>query len=363
MNEILDLYTDYIIVASKQITATGLSESIDNALSHDKITRMLASIESDSKALWLNVKGTVRRNESDEGCLIFDDTLIEKPYTDENEIICWHYDHCAGINKKGINLLTTFYYAKNDKSEMAIKIPIGFDVIAKYPSSSELEDKKVKRKSHISKNELMRRQISVAIGNKVKFSYVLADSWFSSSENMKFIDHQKRYFIFDLKSNRLGCTGNRYDSNWVSISKLDLLDCKPTKVWLKDVEMPILLIKQVFKNKDGSIGERYLASNNLNLTEEEFGNIYKKRWSIEEFHKSVKQNCCIAKSPTGTVQTQKAHIFASMISYIKLECCKLNTKLNHFALKSQIYMKAIKRALLELESIKQHYRSNDGYSY
>ncbi|MEK7078767.1 MAG: transposase [Patescibacteria group bacterium] len=362
MNQIFDLYTDYIIGSFQQITATGLSKVIDNALSHDKITRMLSSIESDSKALWLNVKSIVRENETEEGCLIFDDTLVEKPYTDENEIICWHYDHCSGKNIKGINLLTTFYYSQKNESEMPIKVPIGFDIITKYPHSSELETKKVKRKSLVTKNELMRQQISVAINNNAKFSYILADSWFSSSENMKFIHAQNKYFIFDLKNNRLASTGDRNEAKWLNISNLDLQDNVPIKVWLKDVEISILLIKQVFKNKDGSIGERYLASNNLNLTGDEFGTTYKKRWSIEEFHKSVKQNSCIAKSPTGTVKTQKAHIFASIISYIKLERYKLSTKLNHFALKNKIYIKAMKVAFAELLNIKQQYGINEDYS-
>ncbi|MEJ7709433.1 MAG: hypothetical protein WKF84_06135 [Pyrinomonadaceae bacterium] len=25
--------------------------------------------------------------------MIIDDSVEEKPYTDENEIVCWHYDH------------------------------------------------------------------------------------------------------------------------------------------------------------------------------------------------------------------------------------------------------------------------------
>ncbi len=39
------------------------------------------------------------------GYLIFDDTIQKKVWTDENEIICWHYDHCKERSVKGINLL------------------------------------------------------------------------------------------------------------------------------------------------------------------------------------------------------------------------------------------------------------------
>jgi len=30
--------------------------------------------------------------QSNEGVMIIDDSIEEKPYTDENAIVCWHYD-------------------------------------------------------------------------------------------------------------------------------------------------------------------------------------------------------------------------------------------------------------------------------
>jgi hypothetical protein len=47
----------------------------------------------------------VRETEHEDGVLIFDDTIQEKPYTDENELVCWHFDHTKGSSVKGINLL------------------------------------------------------------------------------------------------------------------------------------------------------------------------------------------------------------------------------------------------------------------
>lgn len=352
MINIFDLYTDYLQVSLGLATATGLSKIVDNAVSHDQITRMLANNEFNSKALWLNVKSLVRQHEHIDGCLIFDDSILYKPHTDENDIVCWHYDHANGRNVKGINLLTTFYYTQT--GEQPLKVPVAFDIIAKY-GVCDIKSKKEQRKSPVTKNELMRDQITIAIKNTVKFSYILADSWYSSSENMKFIHDKKKYFIFDLKSNRLATIGDRNKANWSNINQLDLQPFTPTKVWLKDVELEILLIKQVFINKDNSTGVRYLATNNLNLTSDDFLNIYKKRWSVEEYHKSFKQNTCMTKSPTRTVKTQCSHIFASIVSYVKLERYKFSTKLNHYALKSKLYLSAAKTAFEELAKIKlQH---------
>ena len=56
--------------------------------------------------LWQLVKPVVRAIEDDAGVLIFDDTIQEKPYTDENELISWHFDPSKNRTVKGINLLS-----------------------------------------------------------------------------------------------------------------------------------------------------------------------------------------------------------------------------------------------------------------
>jgi Transposase DDE domain len=89
------------------------------------------------------------------------------------------------------------------------------------------------------------------------------------------------------------------------------------------------------------------------LTDELFTTIYKKRWSVEEYHKSIKQNASVAKSPTRTVKTQTNHLFASILAYVKLERLKFTNKMSHFALKAKIYQQALKAAFNELTILKQ----------
>ncbi len=42
--ELVDLYTDYLIVVNGQATATGLSDVLDNEISHDKFRRMVTEV-------------------------------------------------------------------------------------------------------------------------------------------------------------------------------------------------------------------------------------------------------------------------------------------------------------------------------
>ncbi len=91
--KLLDLYSDYLISAFGQTTATGLSALLSGEISHDSVQRFLAGERQTSVHLWRVVKPHVRKIESPDGVLIVDDNIAEKPYTDENDIICWHYDH------------------------------------------------------------------------------------------------------------------------------------------------------------------------------------------------------------------------------------------------------------------------------
>src|SRR5213082_3023021 len=111
--DLLELYSDYLLSAFSHTTATGLSAMTGGSVSHDKITRFLANEELDSVALWLLVKPMVRQLDGQEeeereepAVLIIDDTIEEKPYTDESELVCWHYDHSQGSNVKGVNLIS-----------------------------------------------------------------------------------------------------------------------------------------------------------------------------------------------------------------------------------------------------------------
>ncbi|MDI1230171.1 MAG: IS701 family transposase, partial [Methylobacter sp.] len=59
----LELYTDYLICNNGFATATGLSAMMEGGISHDQMTRFLASKAFTSKDLWSQVKATVRQIE------------------------------------------------------------------------------------------------------------------------------------------------------------------------------------------------------------------------------------------------------------------------------------------------------------
>lgn len=347
--ERLELYTDYLLSTFGYATATGLSAMVNGQVSHDQISRFLSEEEYTSKDLWQEVKATVRKVEREEAVLIFDDTVQEKPYTDENEVMCWHYDHNQGKAVQGFNLLNCVYHVDD------LSIPVAFELIKKPLAYCDLKTRKQKRASLVTKNELMRSMLDVCMNNKLKFRFVLFDIWFSSKENMSYIKETlKKDFVCGLKANRLAAvSGEDYQNNrFTSIADLPWQEETLVTGWLKDVPFPVLLVRQVFTNKDGSTGILYLAGSDTTVTREFILTTYQKRWPVEVFHKSLKQNAALGKAPVRRVVTQNNHVFAVLYAVFKLECLSIKRRLNHFALRAHLYLKAIRVAFEELQTLK-----------
>jgi hypothetical protein len=341
----LDIYTDYLICSFGQASATGLARLLDHEISHDSVTRFLSAEPQTSAALWQVVKPLVRAVESDEGVLIIDDSIEEKPSTDENELVSWHYDHSTDRTVKGINFLTALYHASD------VSLPVAFDLVTKTEQYLDPKTNKSKRKSAITKNERFRMLLRVAVHNQLQFKYVLNDMWFASAENMKFIKHQlRKEFVMPLKENRKLAlsAAQKQLGQYVTVTTLELAAGTPLQIWLEEVDFSLSLTKEVFTNKDSSVGVRYLVSSDLTLSFDQLTKLYQKRWSIEVYHKSLKQNASLEKSPTRTPTTQRNHLFASLCAYVKLEALKIKSGVGHFTIKSKIYLSAVKAAYAEL---------------
>jgi hypothetical protein len=348
--DLLELYSDYLLSAFSLTTATGLSKMTGAVVSHDKITRFLSEKELNSPELWRLVKPLVREFEDENSAvLIIDDTIEEKPYTDESELVCWHYDHSKGRNVKGINLLSTLYQVGD------LSIPVAFELVNKTEWVFNEKKEKWQRKSSLTKNEHYRRMLKACAKNRIGFRYVLNDVWYASSENMCYVKEElKKEFIMPIKTNRKVALSleHKKRGEYEQVGSLELELGTLREVHVEQVEFPLLLCKQVFKNEDGTEGVLYLVSSDVTLDHKRLSTIYQRRWKVEEYHKSLKVNASLAKSPTKTMRTQSNHVFASIYAFVKLERLKMATKMNHFALRSRIYLKAVQAAFREVQALR-----------
>jgi len=130
-----------------------------------------------------------------------------------------------------------------------------------------------------------------------------------------------------LKSNRKVsvCQGT-----YIPIADLDLAEKQVRKVWLKEFGF-ILVCKIV--DKDGDI--TYLATSDLTLLHyDDFIAHFQHRWKIEEFHRGIKQTTGIEKCYSILASSQKTHIFASFVAFVKLEVRRLKEHISWYEQKA-----------------------------
>ena len=315
--DLADLYSDYLLSSFGATTATGRSNLLEGALSHDQITRFLSKELYDSNTLWQLAKPRIRTIEEDDGVLIFDDTIQEKPCTDENELISWHFDHSKNRAVKGLNLLNCVYHAKG------VTLPVACEIIRKPVVYRDANTGTLKRKSTCSRNEHLRRMLAACQRNQVSYRYVLADSWFSAKENLHFIRQRLgKHFVIALKSNRTVALRHeaKRQGAFSRLDTLNLPERQAVRGYLRGLDFPVLIMHQVFTNKDGSTGVLYLACSDLDRDWEEIAAIYQKRWNVETYHKTLKSHASLAKvaDPNGADAEQ---------SLFSVDLCRLSLDL------------------------------------
>lgn len=347
----LDLYTDYLLSSTGPTTATGLSRLLDGALSHDHITRWLSRARWGSADLWRQAKPLIRQAEAqrpakDFAVLIVDDSILEKAHTDANELICTHWDHSQQRFVKGLNFVSLLYQAGE------VALPIAAELVQKTVPVYNPKTQQTSYQSAFTKNEYVQQMLRVA-QQQVAYGYLLADSWYASAENMTLVRRLGHHFVFALASSRTVALSEagRAAGQFQAVQTLAFPDERPLQVYLRSVQEAVLVTRQVFTNKDGSQGVLYLVSSDTDLTQVQFTTIYQRRWKVEEYHKSLKQNASLGKSPTKTPTTQTNHFFAALLAYGKLEVLKLKCGLGHFRLKAQLYAVGLKAMYQQLTQL------------
>ena len=141
-----------------------------------------------------------------------------KAYTDENELICWHYDHAQGQLVKGINFITALYTVGE------VSLPVTYRLVTKTESYIDKQGKR-KRRSCVTKNEHFRAMLQNCVRNRIPFRYVLNDVWFASAENMSYVKLKlDKEFIMALKTNRKValCQQDKLHGRYHRLNQLDL---------------------------------------------------------------------------------------------------------------------------------------------
>ncbi len=311
---------DYInfLIASQRVYSCCEAERVqpasDKPPAHDAINRLLHRHEPSAEVLWQEAEGYVGLTQ---GLLVIDDTVLDKLYAERMDLVTrqWSGKHKRVV--KGINL-TTLLWSDGDKH-----IPCDYRLYEKVVDGA-------------TKNDHFRAMLTTAHQRGFRPECVAFDSWFSALANLKLIDHYRWRWLTRLKRNRLvnpDRSGNR------AICEIDIA-AQGRVVHLKGYGM-IRVFKIVAP--DGDID--YWATNDLEMDELQRLKWADFEWSIEEYHRGLKQCCGIEKAQVRSSRAQRNHIGFAIRAFLRLEMHWFNTGISWYEAKLSLVRDAVRSYL------------------
>jgi len=191
-----------------------------------------------------------------------------------------------------------------------------------------------------NKNEMLRIMLMRAIRSGIRFTHVIADSWFGNRDNIKAIIAAKLTGVIRMKRGNLRYifNDNRYTlTELYALIQRRMTPMKGTKykAYALNVFLPVpekdneelIPVKLLFSapvsiNKDNW---GVFLSTDICLSPEEILSIYSLRWGIEVYFKEVKQHFGFLKEQTGDYAVHYASIHLAAIRFIIIMDISLRT--------------------------------------
>ena len=102
---------------------------------------------------------------------------------------------------------------------------------------------------------------------------------------------------------------------------------------------------RVFRTTSKKGGVKHWATSDLDLPEERRESLGRWGWSIENYHRGIKQCCGAEKARVRSARAQKRHLLLVLRSFVRLEAHRLRTGLSWYEAKTSIIREAVRTYL------------------
>ena len=176
-------YCQFLASSHTNFTMTYFADHA-NGLSHDAINRFLRNDKLTGRMIWEHVQGDIVP--SSRGCLVFDDSVLDKGHSHCIEMVKRQYSGNAHGLIKGISMVNCLYVNPETQQYW----------IVDYRIYDPQNDGKTKL-DHV------REMLVTAVASKaLSFNRVLMDSWYATKDLMLLIDSLGKIFYCPIKANR-----------------------------------------------------------------------------------------------------------------------------------------------------------------
>jgi hypothetical protein len=241
---------------------------------------------------------------SEDGYVVFDDTVLDKTHSRHIESVHWQYSGNAHGIIRGIGLVNCLYVNPETQQFWVVDFRI-FD--------PEKDGKgKIDHVQDMLNNFIFHK--------KLPFRTVLMDTWYATSALMLLINDHKKKFYCPMKKNRLAKswdTEEKYqairDLNWSS----DEIH-QGKKIRLKG--MPEHLAMKMFSVAVSPNRTDFVVTNDiLQHCSDDTKKICAIRWYVEQFHREIKQLTDIDKCQCRKQRIQRNHIACAIQVWVVLK--------------------------------------------
>jgi hypothetical protein len=294
-------YCQYLLSSQINYTITNLAEHLE-ATTHDRINRYLRREKLTPRLLWENVKLLIQV--SKKAYIIFDDTVLDKRYSEDIELTRRQYSGNEHRVLRGIGVVSCVY----------VNPETGQFWVIDYRIYEPDEDGKTKL-DHVL--EMLK---SLVYSKLLPFSTVLMDSWYATKTLMQYIDKLGKYYYCPLKKNRLvddtGGTEEYRAIESLNWSQRELEQGKIIKIKAFPKEKKVKLFRVlVSTDKTEFVATNDLTQNSTEVVQE----VCKLRWKIEEFHRELKQLTGVESCQCRKARIQRNHIACAMLVWLRLK--------------------------------------------
>ena len=318
-----NLYTLFLLAEPKYVSCVRLALILDE-LGHDSVNRFLLRERYTPEDLFNEVKGNLIL---EGGTLSVDDTVIDKPYREPNktEFVGYFWSGKHKRTVKGINLITLYYTDIAGTS---------------YPVNYRICDKQENK----TKNQYFIEMMHEVKRWGIKPAWVTGDCWYASLPNLKFLRNEGVGFLFGIANNRTVSLerGTLIQVQTLSVPETGLM------VYLKEFGW-VQLFCQDFKNE-----ARYYVLFRpelvmlLGLSWETFKQVHDKHWTIESFHRVIKQVCNIERFQVRNGEAIRNHIFCALRAFTKLQTMRIDGLIdNLYEVSRQLFIPVIQEFILK----------------
>ncbi len=296
------------------VEAARVCPDEDSPPAHDAFTRLLHRLEPDAATLWREARTQV---ELTEGILVIDDSTLDKPYAKKIDLVARHWSGKHHAVVSGINLITLLW-TDGDRH-----VPVDYRLFDKARDS-------------LTKNDHFQAMIKTAQERGFTPACVVFDGWYSSLENLKTLKDFGWRWLTRLKSNRLV---NPEDTGLRAVSSIKT-DARGCLVHLKGYGM-VRLFKIVAT--DGDI--EWWATNDLQMSEWTRIKFAGFAWTIENYHRGIKQFCGVERAQVRSATAQRNHIGLALRAFLRLESHCYHRGISWFEAKHAIVREAVRNYL------------------